>query len=1170
MSDMRAATAGELTLLRTNTGQWSKLYIAGLTTPPTVFAARVNKSWTSYDKIISVPWESETIGAYTDIVPGMTLWVGTSAGGRELGEVRVRSATATDIFIGETSDIKWVNHAHLTVKDEFLLWPRHVLINSAGTVYMDSNIPYSDQHEVFDPVPVMGSDVVVDLLDIPTTQLVTNGTFTTVTTGWTAGTDVLLTIVSNALHINRNSAAEIDHAYQNITTQTGMVYTFSVNIKAYSHGYEAYVNNVKLFDTANGTGVKSVTFTATGTTTEIAFRAVDNATATLDIDDVSVVSASVIVTFPEVADSWVFGGGAITKHFESNAGTWTNHTANNAALTIASYPTNGLIRVWLTVTKSGKSTIGYRYIYVYDETHRPESVFTVGNLSVDYDSGGWSFDVTAYGDLSAVRDRAKVILFAKDYYGDTQISLGQAHERENIVAIGYINSESTEYNAEMSQITFNVQGPQYWLNNMSGFPPGVEILGVASWTRILNLTVDKAVWHLLHWRSTATNVIDVRLSGDTRLASAFEVPAESIWAQMVEIAQTSIFANPGCNRLGQLSLEIEPQLVPATPSDPDERTWATVMELTKADWQDKISMLCGCDKAEISMLAASGVSVNTSGVGTPYFSLSPGHVFKHYGNIEVNDRLLLSSQSQSNTLTGLIVGWKNNYYPSFDMTLAQNNRLLDVFPRSFCNIVIAAGDTVRGKAYSGNLILRSMSLEFNADTGAFTANTNWEAETFPELSTNGDPPIGEDCGQTSCPAGQHLNSLHCCEDDGGGGGCNQTAAECAAMGTGWYLDTDKCCKYSGGPPVTPGAKVVAVLSALYGMAYTVNFDAVNPNDVVWIWYNEGLTEVEYQAAEDLFLTPDGHVYIICRAAGGEYIAVAPALGEPFVKIIDSVWINDNYPVCREGGVGARGGLVAFGINYNAGNEYAFIAGEYRLIDTVENFDIYYNSLDPVSMSTSLTTGFPACDMVYAQGHWYSALSSYSYNNSKVQIVEDAGSVKVTTTQATTGTHSWLWAFGDENNKVVKAYALSLPLKFTGDGTDYAEWTFDLYDGGGTQQNRFARFACDPTGTVLMAVGVTNPVGANLLGLYLSSDSGATWTKNLPIAAQEGFPYSLCIANGFDANMWVVGREMEHIFWTFDQGVTWVNRAGNLFYGFSAYKFPVSLIRQIRIGYNAPA
>ena len=351
MSAMRAATSGEKAYLRTE-GQRSQLFIAGLVTPPTVFAAQVDQViWDNYDKIISVPWKNATIGTYTDIVGGMTLWVGDTPGGRERGEIRVRSADATTLWIGEESDIEWTDNLYLTIKDEFLLWPRHVNTDSAGVVYMDNSIVYSDQHENFDPVPVMGPDVVLDVTAYP-----------------------------------------------------------------------------------------------------------------------------VSVTFPECVDSWVHGSTISGYHFYSNAGGWTNPTTSGASLAISSYPANGLIRVWLTVTAAnGKTMTGYRYIYVYDADHRPEHVFTVGNINVDYDAGGWSFDATMFGDISAVRDRAKVILFRKDYYGNTQVSLGQVDGRENIEAVGYVNSESIEYDAEKSQVTFNVQGPQFWLGKMSGFPPGVEI-----------------------------------------------------------------------------------------------------------------------------------------------------------------------------------------------------------------------------------------------------------------------------------------------------------------------------------------------------------------------------------------------------------------------------------------------------------------------------------------------------------------------------------------------------------------------------------------------------------------------------------------------------------------------------------------------------------------------
>jgi hypothetical protein len=1124
MSDMRAATAPELAYLRT-AGQWSKLYAAGLTIPPTIFAARVNQvTWDSYDKIYGVPFDTVTTGAWTDIVAGMTLWVGDTAGGRERGECRVRSTAEALLWIGETSDIEWADDLYLTVKDEMLLWPRHVRIGSDGEVWMDNSVIYTDQHENFDPVPLMGSDAVIDLQNIITTQLVTNGTFDTVTTGWTAGSGVLLTVATAALHINRNGAGVIDHAYQNVTTQTGMIYTFSVNVKAYSHQYEVYVDGVKKFDTTNGTGVKTVSVTATSTTTKIAFRALNDSGATLDVDDVSLISASKIVAFPEAANSWVFGSTITGWNFASNAGTWTNPTTSGAVLAISSYPTNGLIRVSLTVSaENGKTCTGYRYIYVYDASHLPEKVFQLANLSADYDTGGWSFDLTMFGDLSAIRDRAKVILFSADYFGGTRVYMGQATGRENIIASGYVSGETTEFNAESSQVTFNVQGPQFWLGKMTGFPPGVEILGVASWTRILDLTVDRAVWHLLHWRATATAVMDVNLTGDTRLASAFEIPAESLWAQIVEIAQTSIFASPGCNRLGQFYLEIEPQVVPE-----DERTWATVMALTEQDWQDKITMLCGCDVHNVSMLSSSGVSVNAAGAGTPYFSLSPGHVFKHYGDVEVNDQLLLSSQEQSNELAGLLAGWKNNYYPSFDITLAQNNRMLDLFPRSFCSIAIAAGDTIRGKAYSGNLILRSMSLEHNTDTGAFTTGVNFEAETFTQLNTNGDPPPDTGGG-----------------DGGGGGGCGQTSCP-----SGFYLDENHCCIATGGGGGTPGAKVVALLTD-EGMFYTVNFDAPLAADVVWIKYTEGLTFDQIDYAEEIFLTPDGHVYIMNianSATGKEFIAVASALGEPFTILVDDAWINAAFPA----GITYpnENGLLAFGINPLAGNVYAFVAGERIFTPGSNNMKIYYNSLSGSAISCALEVTRGG-SMVYVNGGWTTVAPDRGVGAYARIFINDGGSTYKSTLELT-GSRPKLWAIeGDTKCVFLPRAALDTPHVFTGVGTDEADWTFHMSD-------RTSAMALDPTGASIMAAGA--PVAGGLGGLWLSSDSGGSWSA---ITTPEGLETSLSIANAYSPLMWVASRENTHVYYTADGGATWENRAGSMV----AWDGPVPTVRGIVIASN---
>jgi len=226
-------------------------------------------------------------------------------------------------------------------------------------------------------------------------------------------------------------------------------------------------------------------------------------------------------------------------------------------------------------------------------------------------------------------------------------------------------------------------------------------------------------------------------------------------------------------------------------------------------------------------------------------------------------------------------------------------------------------------------------------------------------------------------------------------------------------------------------------------------------------------------------------------------------------------------------------------------------------------DFYYNSLTAVSIDLSsgaVQRGGASID--YGNGHWTGIRSGKSGSFPEGIVFEDDGASSLETDSETSGSAPLLWRLGDEENLIYKTRELSRAFAFTGVGDDAAEWTFE-------PKFRITALESDPTGVVLMSAGIPEPDDGYLTGLYISGDSGATWTKNLPIAAQEGEPYNLCIANAFDANMWVVGRIASYIFWTIDQGVTWVNRNGNA--GQIDDEHPtVTTIRQIRIGYNAPS
>ncbi len=162
----RAATSPELAKLRSD-NQSSRLYLT-VHSPATIYTARLAAVPASTDSVVSITYNSGS-GTHTNILADMTMLVGTSAGGYDVGIVRIRNttgigATSGTFNIGEESEINWPANAYLTVLDEFALWPKHPRLTS-NIYYMDYDIAYSDQHSKCDPVPVMGPAYILWLRD---------------------------------------------------------------------------------------------------------------------------------------------------------------------------------------------------------------------------------------------------------------------------------------------------------------------------------------------------------------------------------------------------------------------------------------------------------------------------------------------------------------------------------------------------------------------------------------------------------------------------------------------------------------------------------------------------------------------------------------------------------------------------------------------------------------------------------------------------------------------------------------------------------------------------------------------------------------------------------------------------------------------------------------------
>jgi len=453
-------------------------------------------------------------------------------------------------------------------------------------------------------------------------------------------------------------------------------------------------------------------------------------------------SGTVIIPF-DATDSWCIGSYV-------NAWNWTAAGASSSSGMATSTPTitynaAGTYRVDCVVTAfNGKTTTGHAYVMVFDDAHPPITQFEFKGASGSWSGGGWTTKVLMYAeaDSSLVVDRAQCVLFAKDYYGTTLQSISPVTGRENIITSGWINSETIEINPDGSSVEFTFASANSWLDKLPGFPVGLQNVALAdAWTNFGQLTVDKSLYHLFYWQSTVIPVIDVYLTGDTKLSAEQSVPGEmSLWQQISYLATNTLLAKGISDRYSRLFVEVDADLTSVT----DRSTIPVVMTLGYTDWRDKAQIIQYI-VPPTGKIAASGVAIDVNSIPLAYFALSPGHVFKRHGKSGKQDRLLLKDQSHLNETTGMLVG-KDNRRLDFVFDLAGNNRMVDIAPKQFVTFNVVAGDSPIGFTYSGHVIIREIAISFSSGSNGKDDNflqITWHAEqeTFPELSTNGDIPL---------------------------------------------------------------------------------------------------------------------------------------------------------------------------------------------------------------------------------------------------------------------------------------------------------------------------------------------------------------------------------------------------------------------------------------------
>jgi hypothetical protein len=382
-----------------------------------------------------------------------------------------------------------------------------------------------------------------------------------------------------------------------------------------------------------------------------------------------------------------------------------------------------------TVTGTGR-----RHVYVYNDATPLVTQFTCENIQGDWQEGGWNFDTTMYAEcgLDTIRDRSRIFIVANDYYASgsnvVQQSLGPVAGQEQVLCNGWIDGESISWNPELSTVKFKVHGPQWWLARIASRQTMIRDIGgatPANWDEATILMYDFYLWHVLRWRSTAMEVMDVFRSADTRHMLGATGPVGTLWGQITQVGEAQMQIHPCCNRYGQMYNQIDTNLQWASA----RAAAPVVMDVTKEDWRETIEIERRIVD-DVGWMEVTAFSWTGSGDPIPCRAGSYGTWLGHYGRTDRRTELIVSrpnAQTDTNTLAGILCGNANNDYPRITIPLAGNNRFFDICPNQYGTISMAASDTPLGLTLvSKKFVPRTVQMRHDAETGIINVDITGE------------------------------------------------------------------------------------------------------------------------------------------------------------------------------------------------------------------------------------------------------------------------------------------------------------------------------------------------------------------------------------------------------------------------------------------------------------
>jgi hypothetical protein len=434
------------------------------------------------------------------------------------------------------------------------------------------------------------------------------------------------------------------------------------------------------------------------------------------------------------------------------------------------------------------------------------------------------------------------------------------------------------------------------------------------------------------------------------------------------------------------------------------------------------------------------------------------------------------------------VGRENNEYPDISVRMAQNNRFLDICPPQFLALTMPTTDSPREITFAKNIIPRWVELEWDPAKGFFSTNFSAEAETFAENAVNGDVPT-DDISTPPTPPPP--------------------------------------------PPPPPGDEDpagphnVIIATSNFGLMYTINFQEDSPD---WFFMNNGLPTEGVNYVRRIKRCPSGLLLVGMGTVSFtnlmRHLYMATGLGGTWSLLADHSTVD-------QGSYG-NPGIVAFGVNENAGEDILMVGGGQSALNVGTKKTYRGTRAGLALVDGDLDIEDEIGDVSYGLGKWLltanraAALSPGSWS-----LLGASGGIVTAETDYTTNYVHASRKYHRRAGSVV--FAIEAPhgdhLRIIESNDPTTENLVEIALG----YEYASAFDVSPDGMFLMGGG-----GASIG--QRSSDGGYTWGN---VGTTGGMTVGFNRwANGGNSDWWV-SATTQKIMLSLDWGDNWIDKTGNL-------------------------